>query len=80
MNTERKITINEATRIARKVHASVNRASDPRDVDWNGRIDELLADIGLGWKLSHGTLIDGLDCQFIGALAKTIRANAVQKY
>jgi hypothetical protein len=75
----RQITIKEATRIARKVHASVNRASDPRDVDWNGRIDALLAEVGLGWKL-HNTFIDGLDCQFIGSLAKTIRANAVEKF
>ena len=76
----RQITIKEATRIARKVHASVNRASDPRIVDWNDRIDELLADLGLGWKLRQGTYIDGLDCQFIGSLTKTIRANAVENF
>ena len=74
------ITVKDATRIARKVHASVNRASDPRDVDWNDRIDALLADLDLGWKLRQGTYIDGLDCQFIGSLAKTIRANAVEKF
>ena len=76
----KQITIKEATRIARKVHASVNRASDPRDVDWNDRIDALLAGIDLGWKLRQGTYIDGLDCQFIGSLAKTIRSNAVEKF
>lgn len=80
MATTRKITIAESQSIARKVHASVNRSSDPRSVDWNDRIDALLADLGLGWKLRHGTYIDGLDCQFIGALAKTVRANAVEKY
>ena len=38
------VTVKDATRIARKVHASVNRASDPRNVDWNDRVDALLAD------------------------------------
>lgn len=75
----RQITVATATSIARKVHASVNRASDPRTIDWNDRIDALLADVGLGWKLKHATYIDGLDCQFIGQLAKTIRASAVEK-
>jgi hypothetical protein len=79
-NMTKQITIKEATSIASKVHASVNRASDPRNVDWNDRIDALLADLGLGWKLRQGTYIDGLDCQFIGSLAKTIRANAVAKF
>ena len=74
------ITVKEATLIARKVHASVNRSSDPRDVDWNDRIDALLVDIDLGWKLRQGTYIDGLDCQFIGSLAETIRSNAVEKF
>ena len=74
-----KLTVKQATHVARKVHASVNRASDPREVDWNDRIDALLADIDLGWKLQH-VYIDGLDCQFIGSLAKTIRANAVEKF
>ena len=73
------ITVATATNIARKVHGAVNRASDPRTVDWNERIDALLSDLGLGWKLRAGTYIDGLDCQFIGALAKTVRANAVSK-
>ena len=76
----KKITIAESQNIARKVHASVNHSSDPRNIDWNDRIDALLADLGLGWKLRDGTYIDGLDCQFIGALSKTIRANAVEKY
>ena len=80
MATTRKITIAESQNIARKVHASVNRSSDPRSIDWNDRIDALLSDLGLGWKLKDGTYIDGLDCQFIGALAKTVRANAVEKY
>lgn len=76
----KQITVKEATNIARKVHSSVNRAADPRNVDWNDRIDALLAKIGLGWKLRQGTYIDGLDCLFIGSLAKTIRANAVEKF
>jgi len=71
------ITIKTATSIARKVHASVNRSSDPRHIDWNDRIDALLAEVGLGYKLSQGTYIDGLDCQFIGSLTKTIRAHAI---
>ena len=74
------LTIKQSTSIARKVHASVNRSADPRAVDWNSRIDALLSDIDLGWKLRQGTYIDGLDCQFIGALAKTIRANAIEKF
>ena len=73
------ITVATATSISRKIHASVNRASDPRSIEWNDRVDALLADVGLGWKLKTGTYIDGLDCQFIGALAKTIRLNAVSK-
>ena len=76
----KQITVKEATNIARKVHSSVNRAADPRNVNWNDRIDALLAKIGLGWKLRQGTYIDGLDCQFIGSLAKTIRANAIEKF
>jgi hypothetical protein len=76
----KQITVKAATSIARKVHASVNRATDARDVDWNDRVDALLAGIDLGWKLKQGTYIDGLDCLFIGALAKTIRANAVEIY
>ncbi len=75
----RQITVATATSIARKVHASVNRASDPRTIDWNDRIDALLAEVGLGWKLKPATYIDGLDCQFIGDLAKTIRASAIEK-
>ena len=73
-------TIKQATAVARKIHASVNRSQDPRTIDWNDRIDALLSDIGLGWKLKPATYIDGLDCQFIGALAKTIRSNAVEKF
>lgn len=74
------ITTKTTTSIARKVHASVNRASDPRTVNWNDRIDALLSDVGLGWKLKDGTYIDGLGCQFIGSLAKTIKVFAVEKY
>lgn len=77
---KRQITVATATSIARKVHASVNRSSDPRTINWNDRIDALLAEVGLGWKLQPCTYIDGLDCQFIGALFKTIRANAIEKY
>ena len=77
---DRKITIAKSTQIARAVHASVNRASDPRAIEWNDRIDSMLSEVGVGWKLKAGTYIDGLDCQFIGALAKTIRAAATQKY
>lgn len=76
----RKITIKESQAVARKVHASINRAQDPRTIDWNDRIDALLEGIGLGWKLKQGTYIDGLDCQFIGSLAKTVRLNAVEKF
>jgi len=76
----KQITVKEATSIARKVHASVNRASDPRSIEWNDRVDALLSDVGLGWKLKQGTYIDGLDCQFIGSLAKTIRLSAIEKY
>lgn len=75
----RKITVSAATNIARKVHASVNRASDPRTIDWNEKIDALLSEVGLGWKLKPLTYIDGLDCQFIGSLSKTIRASAIEK-
>ena len=76
----RKITIAESQNIARKVHVSVNRSSDPRSINWNDRIDALLSEVGLGWKLKECTYIDGLDCQFIGALAKTIRLNAIEKF
>lgn len=72
----RKITIAESRSIARKMHMSVNRASDPRNIDWNARVDDLLAGLGLGWRLEPTTFIDGLDCQFIGSLAKTIRLHA----
>lgn len=78
--TTKQISVQQATQIARKVHASVNRASDPRTVEWNDRIDALLADVGLGWKLKIGTYIDGLDCQFIGSLAKAIRTAAIEKF
>jgi hypothetical protein len=73
----KQITVKEATNIARKVHICAHRNIY---LDWNDHIDALLAKIGLGWKLRQGTYIDGLDCQFIGSLAKTIRANAVEKF
>ena len=76
----KQLTVKQSVAVAQKVHASVNRATDPRSVDWNERIDSILADIDLGWKLKPTSYIDGLDCQFIGALAKTIRASAVEKY
>jgi hypothetical protein len=74
------ITIQQSQEVARKVHASINRASDPRFENWNDRIDAVLADIGTGWVLKSGTYIDGLDCQFIGSLAKTVRASAVERF
>lgn len=77
---DRKITIQKSQNIARKVHASVNRSSDPRSINWNDRIDALLSEVGLGWNLKEGTYIDGIDCQFIGSLSKTIRLNAVEKF
>jgi len=46
--------------------------------DVNAQIDGHLADVGLGWKLKDGTYVDGIDCQFIGKMAKTIRAAAVE--
>ena len=78
--TTKQISVQQATQIARKVHASVNRASDPREIDWNDRIDTFLSKIGLGWQLKPATYIDGLDCQFIGSLAKTIRTSAMEKF
>ena len=80
MAATRKITIAESTKIARNVLAYLNSGVDPRAVNVNDQIDGQLAAIGLGWKLKSGTYIDGLDCQFIGAMAKTIRASAVEKY
>jgi len=77
MTATRKITIAESTKIARGVIRHLNRV-DPRMCDVNAQIDGHLADIGLGWKLKDGTYIDGIDCQFIGAMAKTIRAAAVE--
>lgn len=78
-NMTRLITVATATKISRHVHAAVNRASDPRKINWNDRIDAFLSEVGLGWKLKSFTYIDGLDCQFIGRLATTIRANAIEK-
>jgi hypothetical protein len=80
MTEARKITIAESTKIARKVLAYLNSGIDPRVVDVNDQINGHLAEIGLGWKLKNGTYIDGLDCQFIGAMAKNIRASAIEKY
>jgi len=73
------LPVKTAAAISRKVHAYVNSASqDPRYIDWNQEIDAHLID--LGWKLKPETYIDGLDCQFIGQLAKTIRCNAIKIY
>ena len=80
MNTVRKITIAQSTNIARKVLAYSNSGVDPRGVDMNDQIDGHLKEIGLGWKLKNGTYIDGVACQFIGVLAKDIRAAAIEKY
>ena len=76
--TARKITIATATKIARKVLAFIGSV-DPRSVNIEEQVNGWLADVGLGWKLKPGTCIDGVDCQFIGDMAKTIRANAVEK-
>lgn len=80
MAAARKITIAESTKIARGVLAYLNSGVDPRTVDMNDQINGHLAKIGLGWKLKDRTYIDGVDCQFIGVLAKTIRASAIEKY
>ena len=80
MTKVRKITIAESTRVARSVLAYLNSGIDPRTVDLNDQINGHLAEIGLGWKLIARTYIDGIDCQFIGVLAKTIRAAAIEKY
>ena len=80
MTTQRKITVKTATRIARNVLAFRDSGVDPRSVDMNDQIDGHLAEVGLGWKLKDGTYIDGIACQFIGVLAKDIRASAVEKY
>ena len=80
MTATRKITIAESTKIARGVLAYLNSGIDPREVDMNDQINGHLKEIGLGWELKAGTYIDGLDCQFIGAMAKTIRAAAIEKH
>lgn len=77
--TARKITIAQSTRIARKVLFFIG-STDPRSVNIEDQVNGHLAEVGLGWKLKPGTYIDGLDVQFIGVMAKTIRANAVEKY
>ena len=75
------LTVKTATAISRKVLSAVNRAKqDPRYVDWNQEIDAHLRKVGLGWKLKPDTYIDGLDCQFIGQLAKTIQCKAIEIY
>jgi hypothetical protein len=75
----RQITIAESTEIARNVIRYINSGIDPRTINVNDQIDGHLAGLGLGWKLKAGVYFDGLDCQFIGATAKAIRASAVQK-
>lgn len=80
MTTPRKLTHKTATRIARDVLAYLHSGIDPRSVDMNDQIDGHLAEVGLGWKLKDYTYIDGIACQFIGVLAKDIRASAVEKY
>jgi hypothetical protein len=79
MTAARKITVKTATRIARSVLAFLNSGIDPRTVNMEDQIDGHLAEVGLGWKLKEGTHIDGIACQFIGVLAKDIRAAAVEK-
>ena len=75
----RQITIAEANNIARRVIRYINSGIDPRTINVNDQIDGHLADIGLGWKLKNGVYFDGLDCQFIGAMAKAIRSSAIEK-
>jgi hypothetical protein len=75
----RAITIAEATSIARKVLRYLNSV-DSRTVDMEDQINGHLAECGLGWKLKDGTYIDGIACQFVGQLAKDIRASAVEKH
>ena len=76
---ERKITVEQSRKIARGVLAYLGSGIDPRTVDVEDQINGHLSKVGLGWKLKPGTYIDGLDCQFIGTLAKTVRAAAVEK-
>jgi hypothetical protein len=76
----KKITIAQSKRIARGVIRYANSVGYSRSIDFNAQIDGHLSEIGLGWILKSGTYIDGLDCQFIGALSKTIRANAISIY
>lgn len=76
MNQNR-ITIATSRRIAKKVLLYVSSV-DPRTVDMNGQINGWLAGVDLGWTLNDNTYIDGVSSQFIGALAKDIRAHAVE--
>lgn len=76
----RKITVEQSRKIARGVLAYRNSGVDPRTIDIEDQVNGHLAEVGLGWKLKPGTYIDGLDCQLIGAMAKTIRAAAIEKY
>jgi hypothetical protein len=74
------LTRNISIRIARSVIKYLHSGLDPRYIDVNAQIDGWLADVQLGWKLKPGTYIDGVSCEFIGALARDIRANAIEKY
>jgi hypothetical protein len=76
----RQITVEQSRKIARGVLAYINSGADPREIDLEDQVNGHLSKVGLGWKLKPGTYIDGLDCQFIGAMAKTIRAAAIEKY
>jgi len=80
---QNRITIATSRRIAKNVLRYVSRV-DPRTVDMNAQINGWLADVDLGWTLdnsaylSEEAFIDGISSQFIGALAKDIRAHAVE--
>jgi hypothetical protein len=78
--TTKAITIAETTSIARKVLRYLNSGVDPRTVNVEDQINSHLAECGLGWKLKDNAYIDGIACQFVGQLAKDIRASAVEKH
>jgi hypothetical protein len=74
------LTRNTSIRIARSVIKYLHSGLDPRYIDVNAQIDGWLKEVGIGWKLRQNTYIDGVSCEFIGALARDIRANAIEKY
>ena len=73
---KRQLTIREATSVARAINRIAHRLGNPPGFDWNDRINDRLLNIGLGFRLKESTFIDGLDCQFVKNLARTIRLNS----